>query len=51
MGFFDDLKKIGETVGSLNQMAAEVSKTKLLDEWLDEKRWRAVLLSFQRVQK
>ena len=31
MGFFDDLKKIGETVGSLNQMAAEVSKTTLDD--------------------
>ena len=31
MGFFDDLKKIGETVGSLNQMAAEVSKTTLED--------------------
>lgn len=31
MGFFDNLKKIGETVGSLNQMAAEVSKTTLDD--------------------
>ena len=31
MGIFDDLKKIGETVGSLNQMAAEVSKTTLED--------------------
>ena len=31
MGVFDDLKKIGETVGSLNQMAAEVSKTTLED--------------------
>ena len=32
MGVFDDLKKIGETVGSLNQMATEVSKSVLL-EW------------------
>ena len=31
MGFFDDLKKIGEAVGSLNNMAAEVSKTTLED--------------------
>ena len=31
MGLFDDLKKIGETVGSLNHMAAEVSKTTLED--------------------
>ena len=31
MGFFDDLKKIGEAVGSLNDMAAEVSKTTIED--------------------
>ena len=31
MGFLDDLKKIGEAVGSLNDMAAEVSKTTIED--------------------
>ena len=31
MGFFDNLKKIGEAVGSLNEMASEVSKTTLED--------------------
>ena len=29
MGFFDNLKIIGEAVGSLNEMATEVSKTTL----------------------
>ena len=29
MGFFDNLKIIGEAVGSLNEMAAEASKTTL----------------------
>ena len=31
MGFFSDLKKLGEAVGSLNQVAGEVSKTTLED--------------------
>ena len=31
MGLFDDLKKIGEAVGSLTDMAAEVSKTTIED--------------------
>jgi uncharacterized protein YxjI len=31
MGFFSDLKKLGEAVGGLNQVAGEVSKTTLKD--------------------
>ena len=31
MGFFSDLKKLGEAVGGLNQVAGEVSKTTLED--------------------
>ena len=31
MGFFSDLKKLGEAVGGLNQAAGEVSRTTLED--------------------
>ena len=36
MGFFSDLKKLGDAVGSLNQVAGEVSKTTLEDYGVPE---------------